>query len=67
VKGAVLFNELRVVLTVVLVPIAAFCCFGFLDSAEAGPSGAIAYRWLYGTGILACLAAVVAVWVVKRK
>ena len=65
-KGAVLLNVPRVVLTVILVPIAAFCCFGFLDSAEAGPQYANAYRWLYGAGMLACLAAVAAVWLVKR-
>jgi hypothetical protein len=57
---------LRLALTLVLVPIAAFCCFGFMASAEYEPDGlANPSRWLYGIMVIAWVAAIVAVWVVK--
>jgi hypothetical protein len=59
--------ELRALLSLILVPIAAFCAFGILDSSEAGPTGAMAYRGLYGGGILACLVALGALWFPKMK
>jgi len=53
----------RLALTLILVAIAAFCCFGFLASFE--PPGFLAVRWLYGAFAVACVAAIVAVWLVK--
>jgi hypothetical protein len=58
---------LRLALTLVLVAIAAFCCFGFMASGEAGPQGANAFRLIYGTLIVACVASLVAVWRVKPR
>jgi hypothetical protein len=54
---------LRLALTLVLVAIAAFCCFGFMASYES-PDFLI-FRWLYGAVFIACVAAIVAIWVVK--
>jgi hypothetical protein len=57
---------LRLALTLVLVAIAAFCCFGFMASAEYEPDGlANPFRWLYGIMVITWVAAIVAVWVVK--
>jgi hypothetical protein len=58
---------LRGALTSILVLLAAFCCFGFAASAEAGPRGAIAFRLLYGITAVAGVAAVAAVWRVKTR
>ena len=54
---------LRLALTLILVAIAAFCCFGFLASFESPDF--LVFRWLYGAVVVACVAAMVAVWVVK--
>jgi len=54
---------LRLALTLILVAIAAFCCFGFLASFE--PPGFLVFRWLYGAVTVACIVAIVAVWLVK--
>jgi hypothetical protein len=54
---------LRLALTLVLVAIAAFCCFGFMASYESPDF--LMFRWFYGTVVIACVAAIVAVWVVK--
>ena len=52
-------------LTLILVTIAAFCCFS-LVAGGVEPSGALGpFRWLYGVTLVACGAAIVAVWVVK--
>ena len=57
---------LRLALTLVLVAVAAFCCFGFMASAEYKPDGiANPFRWLYGILFIACVATIVAIWVVK--
>ena len=56
---------LRLALTLILVAIAAFCCYGFAASFEPGPGWFLVFRWLYGTLVIACVAAIVAVWVVK--
>jgi hypothetical protein len=57
--------NLRWALTVILVLITTFCCFCFVASGVE-PSGPFApFRWLYGTGIIASVAAIAAVWVVK--
>jgi hypothetical protein len=53
----------RLALTLILVAIAAFCCFGFLASYE--PPGFFAFRWLYGGVAVACVAAIGVVWLVK--
>jgi hypothetical protein len=51
----------RLALTLVLVAVAAFCCFGFMASYES--PAFLTFRWLYGAVFLACVAAIV--WVVK--
>jgi hypothetical protein len=52
---------LRLALTLVLVAIAAFCCFGFMASYEGPPYNL--GHWFYGTVGIACVADIVAVWV----
>ena len=54
---------LRLALTLVLVAIAAFCCFGFMASYESPPYNL--GHWFYGIVGIACVADIVAVWVVK--
>jgi hypothetical protein len=61
---------LRWALTLILVLIVAFGCFGFLASAEFKPDGlANPFRWLYGAtvvaSVVASVVAVVAVWRAK--
>jgi hypothetical protein len=57
---------LRWALTLILVLITAFCCFGFGASGEYQPDGlANPFRWLYGTLVIVCVAAIVAVWRAK--
>jgi hypothetical protein len=59
---------LRLALTLILVAIAAFCCFGFLASFEPPvlPEAAnLVIRWLYGAVAVACVVAIVAVWLWK--
>jgi hypothetical protein len=58
---------LRWALTLILILIAAFCCFGFLASGEFEPPGSNAFRVLYGTAVVACVVALVAVWRVKTR
>jgi hypothetical protein len=54
---------LRWALTLILVLITAFCCFGFGASGEFKPDGlANPFRWLYGAMFVACVVAIVAVW-----
>jgi hypothetical protein len=54
---------LRWALTLILVLIMAFCCFGFMASAEYQPDGlANPFRWLYGAMVVDCVVAIVAVW-----
>jgi hypothetical protein len=54
---------LRLALTLILVLITAFCCFGFGASGEFKPDGlANPFRWLYGAMVVACVVAIVAVW-----
>ena len=54
---------LRWALTLILVLITAFCCFGFGASGEFKPDGlANTFRWLYGAMVVACVVAIVAVW-----
>jgi hypothetical protein len=50
----------RLALTLVLVAVTAFCCFGFLASFE--PPGFFAFRWLYGAVAIACVVAIAAMW-----
>jgi hypothetical protein len=56
---------LRWALTLILIPIAAFCCFGFLASGGFEPPSSIAFRWLYWAAAVACIVSLVAVWLVK--
>jgi hypothetical protein len=57
---------LRWALTLILVLITAFCCFGFMASAEFKPDGpANPFRWLYGATGIAGVVAIVAVWRAK--
>ena len=57
---------LRWALTLILVLVTAFCCFGFGASGEFNPNGlANPFRWLYGSTVVACVAAIVAVWRAK--
>jgi hypothetical protein len=59
---------LRLALTLVLVAIAAFCCFGFMASYEPPvipESANLVIRWLYGAVAVACVVAIVAVWLGK--
>ena len=56
---------LRWALTLILIPIAAFCCFGFLASGEFEPPSSTAFRWLYWAAAVACIVSLVAVWLVK--
>jgi hypothetical protein len=58
---------LRWALTLILVLIAAFCCFGFLACGEFKPPGSNVFRLLYGTAVVACVVALVAVWRVKTR
>jgi hypothetical protein len=58
---------LRWALTLILVAITAFCCFGFLAGGEFKPWGSNAFRLLYGTAVVACVIAIVAVWRVKTR
>ena len=58
---------LRSALTIPLVALTAYSCFGFLASGEAPPPASNAYRLLYGTIIVVCVAAIVAVWRVKSR
>jgi hypothetical protein len=53
----------RLILTLVLVAIAAFCCFGFLASFE--PPGFLVFRWLYGAACVACVVGIAALWLTK--
>ena len=54
---------LRLALTLILVLVTAFCCFGFGASGEFKPDGlANPFRWLYGAMVVACVVAIVAVW-----
>jgi uncharacterized membrane protein YphA (DoxX/SURF4 family) len=58
---------LRLALTLILVLITAFCCFGFMASGELKPDGlANPFRWLYGAMVVACVVAIVAVWRAKK-
>ena len=58
---------LRLALTLILVLITAFCCFGFGASGEFKPDGlANPFRWLYGAMVVACVVAIVAVWRAKK-
>ena len=50
----------RLALTLILVAVTAFCCFGFFASFE--PPGFLVFRWLYGAVAIACVIAIVAVW-----
>ena len=57
---------LRWALTLILVLITAFCCFGFGASGEFKPDGlANPFRWLYGATVVACVVAIVAIWRAK--
>ena len=56
---------LGLALTLILMAITACCCFGFLASFEPGVMLALFFRWLYGAVAIACVVAIVAVWVVK--
>jgi hypothetical protein len=58
---------LRWALTLILILIAAFCCFGFLASGEFEPPGSTAFRLLYAVAAVACIVAIVAVWLVKTR
>ena len=63
-------NAMRIVLrwalTLILLLITAFGCFGFGASGEYKPDGlANPFRWLYGSTVVACVAAIVAVWRAK--
>ncbi len=55
----------RLLLTLALAPITAFCGFGFLASGELEPPGSNAFRLLYGTAVVACVVAIMVVWLVK--
>jgi hypothetical protein len=50
----------RLALTLILVAVTAFCVFGFFASFE--PPGFLVFRWLYGAVAIACVIAIVAVW-----
>ncbi|MFO0952692.1 MAG: hypothetical protein U0835_16400 [Isosphaeraceae bacterium] len=50
-------------LTAVLIGLAAFCVFGFLATYE--PPGFLAFRWFYGTILLACAAGIAATWLAR--
>jgi hypothetical protein len=56
---------LRLALTLILMAITAFCCFGFLASSEPGAMLPLFFRCVYGAVAVACVVAIVAVWVVK--
>jgi hypothetical protein len=58
---------LRVILSMILVAATMYCCYGFVAIGEVEPPSANSYRLLYGTGVLASIAAIAAVWLVKRK
>ena len=53
----------RLALTLILVAVTAFCGFGFLASFE--PPGFLVFRWLYGAVAIACVVAIVAVWLIS--
>jgi hypothetical protein len=61
--GAVMRIVPRVLLTLILVAITAFCCFGFLASFE--PPGFLVFRWLYGAVAVACVVGIVTLWLAK--
>jgi hypothetical protein len=62
---AVWRTNLRWALTLILVLITAFCCFCFV-AGGVRPAGLLSpFRWLYGATVVGCVAAIVAVWVVK--
>ena len=42
-------------LALVLFAVALFCVFGFMATFEPGVGGALAMRFLYGGGCVACL------------
>ena len=54
---------LRLALTLVLVAVTAFCCFGFLASFE--PPGFLVFRWLYGAVAITCVVSIAAVWLIS--
>jgi hypothetical protein len=56
---------LRWALTLILVLITAFCCFGFLASREFKPPGSNAFRLLYGIAVTACVVVIVILWRVQ--
>ena len=57
---------LRWALTIILLLITALGCFGFGACGEYKPDGlANPFRWLYGSTVIACVAAIVAVWRAK--
>jgi uncharacterized membrane protein YccC len=53
----------RLALTLILVAVTAFCCFGFFASFE--PPGFLVFRWFYGAVAIACVVAIVAVWFIS--
>jgi len=64
--AAVWRAKVRWALTLILVLIATFCCFCFVASVVGPPEGPLnPFRWLYGSAVVACVVAIVAVWVVK--
>jgi len=54
---------LRLALTLILTNVTAFCCLEFLASFD--PPGSLVSRWLYGAVTVACIIAIVAVWIVR--
>ncbi len=54
----------RLALTFILTNVTVFCCLMSLDSFER--SAFLVSGWLYGAATVACIIAIVAVWLVKR-
>ena len=59
---------MRATLTLILVPLAAFCCLAFLLCGDLGEGiGRHACRLFYGSAVIACIVALRAVWRVKTR
>jgi len=60
---------MRIVLTLILVLFAAFCCLAFLlcGDLKEGLNGRTGCRLIYGTAVVACVVALKAVWRVKTR
>ena len=49
------------IVAILCIPIGAFCVFGFLATFEPGAGNALAFRLVYGAGLVVCVVVVASV------